>query len=168
MEYRQTTQVPNELFDIHLLNLTFSEIKILLYIIRQTYGWISKNGKRKQRDRITHGQFSNKTGLSRRIITESVQSLIIKHLIKVTDYYGNFLHEPKQRKGKVGIYYAPCVHRSANNSTKVCNPKHKPMQNRVFNKTNNTKLNRQKDFGTVVNRVSDWDRIQEILNNRNR
>ena len=48
MTYKQTTQVPNELFDIHLPDLTFSELKILLFIIRQTYGWRLKNGNRKQ------------------------------------------------------------------------------------------------------------------------
>jgi hypothetical protein len=36
MNYRQTTQIPNVIFDVHLIS--FSELKILLYIIRQTYG----------------------------------------------------------------------------------------------------------------------------------
>ena len=48
MEYQKTTHVPNELFDTYLPKLSFSELKILLYIIRQTYGWKLKNGKRKQ------------------------------------------------------------------------------------------------------------------------
>ncbi len=36
--YKQTTHVPNEVFDKWLAILTESEIKILLVIIRQTYG----------------------------------------------------------------------------------------------------------------------------------
>jgi len=99
MNYKQTTQVPNEVFDKHLPNLTFSELKLLLIIIRQSYGWKTKNGKRKERDRITYSQFQAKTGLSRRVITETVQSLLIKHLISVTAKSGERLHQPEERKG---------------------------------------------------------------------
>jgi hypothetical protein len=162
MKYQQTTQVPNKLFDVYLINLSFAEIKILLYIIRQTFGWIDKKGKRKKRDRITHGQFVNKTGLSRRIISETIQSLIVKHLITVTDYHGNLLHNPQQRKGKVGIYYTPCLQKSANESTKVCKRKHKPMQNRVYNKTKETKL-KIKNGNKIINKISDQERIKQIL-----
>ena len=169
MTYKQTTQVPNELFDIHLPDLTFSELKILLFIIRQTYGWRLKNGNRKQRDRITHGQFSTKTGLSRRIISETIQSLIIKHHIQVSDYDGNLLHQPKLRKGKVGIYYTPLFQTYAEKNKKVCKKKHIPMQNRVYNKTNNTKLKEQKEFKKderTTKRISDSERIQQILHSR--
>ena len=33
MHYKQTTQTPNELFDVQLTKLTFSELKILMYIM---------------------------------------------------------------------------------------------------------------------------------------
>jgi hypothetical protein len=39
MTYKHTTQVPNILFDTHLRELTESELKILLIVIRQTIGW---------------------------------------------------------------------------------------------------------------------------------
>ncbi|PHS65775.1 MAG: hypothetical protein COB12_06800 [Flavobacterium sp.] len=165
MNYKQTTQIPNVVFDKHLNNLSFSELKILLYILRQTYGWISKNGKRKKRDRITHGQFETKTGLSRRIISSTIQSLIIKQLITVSDYKGTLLHYPSERKGKVGIYYAPNLQTYADNDIKVGKKKHQPMQNRVYNKTNRTKLKRQKELSNNK-RKSDWQRMQEILQSR--
>ena len=70
------TQVPNILFDTHLPNLTESELKILLVIIRQTYGWIDKfTGKRKIKDRISQSQFRIKTGLSKRIISKTLKML---------------------------------------------------------------------------------------------
>lgn len=165
MNYRQTTQIPNVIFDVHLTQLSFSELKILLYIIRQTYGWVTKKGKRKTRDRITHGQFHTKTGLSRRIISQTIQSLIIKQLITVTDYKGRRLHYPHERKGKVGIYYAPHIETCADNDTKVGNQKHQPVQNKVDNKTNGTKLKRQKN-SSQTKRISDWNRMQEILQKR--
>lgn len=163
MNYKRTTQVPNEIFDIHLAKLSFSEMKILLYIIRQTFGWKLKNGKRKSRDRITHGQFITKTGLSRRIISKTIQNLITKQLIKVTDFKENLLHEPNLRKGKMCIYFAPCVQTYALNSTKVCKQEHKHVQNRVYNKTNNTKLNRQKGFSCGMKKLSDGERIRQVL-----
>lgn len=162
MRYQKTTQVPNEVFDKYLTELSFSELKVLLCIIRQTYGWQLKNGKRKQRDRITHNQFQTKTGLSRRVISDVIQSLILKHLISVTDYQGVKLHTPEQRKGKVGIYYAPCFVTCAEKSNKVCRQQHYPMQNREHNKTNGTKLTQQKR-SLQKNRVSDWERMQQIL-----
>ncbi len=162
MIYQQTTQIPNVVFDVHLTQLSFAELKILLCIIRQTYGWITKKGKRKKRDRITYGQFETKTGLSRRIISQTVQSLIIKQLIRVTDYHGVILHYPHERKGKVGIYYAPNFQTYADNSSKVGKQKHQPVQNRVYNKTNVTKLKRQKGI-SIPKRISDWERMQQIL-----
>jgi phage replication O-like protein O len=161
MNYQKTTQVPNEIFDIHLTTLTNSELKILLYIIRQTYGWKLKNGKRKKRDRITYKQFNQKTKVSIRSIPVAIQSLITKHLINVTDFKGNLLHTPEQRKGKVCIYYTPCVQRCAEKNKEVCKKVPQPMHNRVYNKTNTTKLTRQKG------RVSDFQRIQQILHSRN-
>ena len=120
MNYQKTIQVPNEVFDTCLPELTFSELKILLYIIRQTYGWTLKNGKRKQRDRITYKLFHQKTGVSIRTIPIAIQSLIVKHLISVTDYQGNFLHSPNLRKGKVSIYYAPWFERCAKKDSNLC------------------------------------------------
>ncbi len=165
MNYQQTTQIPNIIFDTYLTQLSFSELKILLYIVRQTYGWKQKNGKRKNRDRITYGQFRSKTGLSRRIISQTIQSLIVKHLISATDYYGNKLHTPQKRKGKVSIYYAPSIQTCAKRSTNLGNQKHIPMQNMVHNKTNSTKLTRQKSFEKVT-RQSDYERVQELLQAR--
>jgi|GEM_PF-5356806 len=52
MIYKQTTQVPNIFFDQLLLTLTEAEIKLLLVIMRPTYGWIDpRTVKRKQRNR---------------------------------------------------------------------------------------------------------------------
>ena len=166
MNYQKTTHVPNTLFDIYLPQLTFSELKILLYIIRQTYGWKLKNGKRKQRDRLTYSYISKKTGLSRRIISETIQSLIVKHLIKVTDHHGNLLHDASQRKGKVGIYYTPLLQTNALNNKKVCKQKQTPMQNRVYNKTKQTKEKKQMR-GERTKRISDWERISQIINSKN-
>ena len=102
------TKVPNVLFDQHLAYLSGSELKILLFIIRQTYGWFDKKtGGRKSRSRITHGLIMKKTGLSRRAISESIKSLADKKLIEITDYKENLLSDALERKGQFSLFYAP-------------------------------------------------------------
>ncbi len=107
MIYQQTTQVPNIVFDAHLPSLTESELKLLLIIIRQTFGWFDKaTGQRKTRDRISHGQFMKKTGLSRRVITKALKSLVEKGLITVTCENGKTLHQAVERKGVARLFYS--------------------------------------------------------------
>ena len=163
MRYQRTTSVPNEVLD-NLTSFSFTELKILLHIIRQTYGWKVKNEKRrKTRDRISYSQFEEKTGITRRSISSSIQSLILKQKIQVTDYQGNLLHTPNLRKGKTCIYYAPLFERCEMKSRKVGNHSQQPVQNRPYNKTNGTKLMRQKGVIQKGKRISDWERIQQIM-----
>ncbi len=101
MKYRQTTMVPNELFDVHLPYLSLSELKVFLVIIRQTNGWIDKRtGKRKVSDRISHSQFIRKTGLSRRVISSTIQKLISRGLIEVKNQKGDLVSNSEERRGK--------------------------------------------------------------------
>lgn len=106
LEYKETTPLPNVIVDRHLKLLTFSELKILLVIIRQTYGWVDRQtGKRKVRDRITHQQFKEKTGLSKRTITRNLKKLVSRNLISVGDQNGRMLFLAEERRGKAFLYY---------------------------------------------------------------
>lgn len=103
--YKETTPVPNVIFNRYLKILRWTELKVLLVILRQTYGWVDKStGKRKIRDRISHTQFIEKTGLSRRTITRVVQSLVNRRLVNVGDEKGQILGLGKERRGKF-LYY---------------------------------------------------------------
>lgn len=146
------TPTPNILFDKLLKELNNSELRILLVIIRQTNGWIDKKTtKRKIRDRITHSQFILKTGLSRRIISETIKSLSQKGLIEASDHSGNILNTPVERKGKWTIYYSPLLDSSqslllhkqiqVNNKINICKKRHKHAQNLIHNKRNYNKRN---------------------------
>ena len=106
MNYRQTTQVPNCVFDQYMPHLKEAELKVLMVIIRQTYGWIDKNtGMRKTRDWISHRQFEVKTGLSRRSISDALQSLVARRLVEISDPAGRSLVSSRQRSGKVQTCY---------------------------------------------------------------
>ena len=69
------TQLPNELFDEWLPDLGLGEIKVLMVIMRKTFGW------HKTRDRISLTQLEKHTGLGRRHILKAVKTLSEKRLI---------------------------------------------------------------------------------------
>ena len=105
--YKQSTQIPNVLLDRYLPSLSESKLKILLVILRQTNGWINcRTGKHKTRDRISHSQFKEKTGLCSKIISKAIQSLVLKGLITVTDKAGNQLPNTSDRKGNPRLFYS--------------------------------------------------------------
>jgi DNA-binding transcriptional ArsR family regulator len=82
-----TTPVPDLLFDAIMPELTESELKVLLYIIRRTYGF------KRQSDTISLNQLADGitrrdgrvldrgTGLSRSTVKRALRSLKQKHLI---------------------------------------------------------------------------------------
>lgn len=134
------TPISNILLDNFISTLTGSELKILLIILRQTVGF------HKQRDKMTYVQLQKKTGLSKRIITETIQSLINKNLILVTDYQNKPLENTGDRKGKILLFYSSPLSTSAENSTDQCTKRHHPVQKSAYNKIYITKETAQKDF----------------------
>lgn len=147
------TKTPNILFDQLLRELSNSELKILLVIIRQTNGWLDrKSRKYKTRDRITYSQFILKTGISRRVISIAINSLLERNLIEITDTIGNVLHTPKNRKGRFFIYYSANLKSvqspstCAEKDTNMCKNLHKPVQKVIHNKRNYIKRNNTKEI----------------------
>lgn len=136
------TKVPSIVFDNYLPQTTsLAEMKILLVIIRQTMGWKNiKTGKRKIKDRISHNLFIHKTGLSRKVISKSIHSLVSKGLITVFDYRGNVLDTPQKRKGKSMLFYSfsgiQLMHFKASTYAQSTI---RPMHKRTYNKRNHIK-----------------------------
>lgn len=107
MYYSRTTQVPNQLFDYLLPRLTFSELKVLLVVIRQTLGWvIGPSGQRKSRDWLSSRRMETLSGLSKRAISMATSSLIERGLLVVTNHQGALLESPSSRKGRTRLYYS--------------------------------------------------------------
>ncbi|KKP93588.1 MAG: hypothetical protein US04_C0001G0640 [Candidatus Nomurabacteria bacterium GW2011_GWD2_36_14] len=164
------TKTPNIIFDQLLLELNNSELKILLVIVRQTYGWWdSKSKEYKKRDRITYNQFISKTGISRRIISIAINSLLKKNLIEITDTSGNILDVPKDRKGRYFIYYSALIKHvhslstCAKNDTNMCKKRHQHVQNMVHNKRNYNKRNLSKERGPNYKQIGE---IIEVVKSR--
>ena len=73
------TRIPNEVMEaLSRIKLTLYEIRILLYIMRKTFGW------GKDEDAISYTQFEDATGISRRHIGRALISLEDKKIIKIS------------------------------------------------------------------------------------
>lgn len=84
-----TTPTPDEIFDRFLTELTHGELRVILYIIRRTYGF-KKDSDRISLKQICSGimredgeRLDSGTGLERRSAIRVVQSLEAKGLITV-------------------------------------------------------------------------------------
>ena len=70
------TQAPNLFFDEIFKNLTEGELRVVLVLVRQTFGW------HKQYDRISLSQMAEKTGMARTSICRSLNSLLAKGIVQ--------------------------------------------------------------------------------------
>jgi hypothetical protein len=105
----KTTPVPNTVFE-YIPSLSEAELKLYLIILRQTIGWKDKQkNSRKVYDWISASQFQSKTGLSRRAISIAIHTLSFRNLILIADEHGKVLHTPKDRRGKIRLYYRIAV-----------------------------------------------------------
>ena len=95
------TQTPNELFDRWLPLLKEVELKVLLVIMRKTFGW------HKTKDWISISQLEKLTGCSATHVISAVRTLIEKGLVKKE------IHGPI---GKQVTYYELIVYDDSNNS----------------------------------------------------
>src|SRR3954453_9394654 len=82
-----TTQVPDELFDELMPRLSGAELKVLLYIIRRTFGF-KKESDNISLQQLLHGittvegtVLDRGTGLSKKTLLETIKSLLEKNLI---------------------------------------------------------------------------------------
>ena len=94
-------QCPNDLIDHWMPLLKEGELRILLIVIRKTFGW------NKDKDYISYSLFEEISGLGRKAVMKSVQSLVEKGIIKkeITGIFGKekvfyslIVHETEQQK----------------------------------------------------------------------
>ncbi|GGG25004.1 hypothetical protein GCM10011344_27080 [Dokdonia pacifica] len=128
MKLNHTTAVPNIFFDKQIGELSGSAIRVYLKIVRNLLGWRDQNGQVKKRDWIAHSQFE-KTGLSNRSVTNGIQELLEKQLIQATDYIGNDVSNPKERKHAQRVYYSLILENSEKTTFYNEKTKEKPPHN---------------------------------------
>ena len=173
--YKNTTRVPNEIFDLNLKYLSQAELKVLLVIIRQTLGWLDRStGLPKTKDWISRSFFQKKSGLSYKSISLGIAGLIHNNLIVTTDKYGYILKTAKQRRGKKKIYYAYApmyeepdfitrVKKFIELEKKLPYTKGIPTKNVLSNKSTLVKTQRDIRFrSSPESRLTDYERYQQI------
>lgn len=93
------TQVPNEFFDEMLPTLKEGELRILIVIMRQTFGWGNKEW-----DRISISQLMKKSGMERMAVVRATKSLVEKKLV---------IKHKEGVKGQENSWYSLCVESEA-------------------------------------------------------
>ena len=161
--YKNTTQTPNELFDVLLKTLTTSELKVLLTIIRKTIGMIDpSSGKRVERAWISQRLFMRCCSLSGRAVSTAIESLVHQHLIEVTDKEGRELNAKYKRRGVSRLYFASRL-RLVQNLKKASEPAGiNPVTKGHTIKLTTIKLSCYKR-SQGIRKLSDEERYQQIL-----
>lgn len=95
------TQAPNELFDEWLPKLSHVQLKVLMVILRKTFGW------HKIRDRISLTQLEKYTGAKRQAIISATKKL---------QGLGLILKEVEGKNGEQETFYELIVIEDSNNS----------------------------------------------------
>lgn len=169
MYYKNTTQTPNSLFDEHLKNLSKSELKLLLTIIRKTIGQVDLRDRSKRLDRawISQRLFRICTSLSGRAVSSAIDSLIHKELIIVTDKKGNRLNHKFRRRGTPKLYFSSNLLLETNQEKRTNDLTYQT----PVKKSNTIKLKDIKLLCDISSqgktKLTDKERIEQILQKRN-
>jgi len=167
--YTNTTQTPNILFDHLLKQLTNSELKVLLTVIRKTIGQVHPTISNTRMDRawISQKLFMLCCNLSGRAVSSAIDSLVNQKLLVVTDKRGKELTTKSKRRGASKLYYSSLL--------RLDKKKEKASEVACYNpvtKGHTIKLNRMKQScynkSQGVKRLSDSQRYLQIQNQGNR
>lgn len=113
----RSTPVPNVLVDTWMPRLSDTELRVLLVVTRQTFGFqaggktsgFQEKGKgasaRRARDWITHSQLKLKTGRASAAVSHAVDGLMKKGLLCVCTADGRSLQTPQERRRYPGKLY---------------------------------------------------------------
>ena len=97
---------PNGLVDAEMPLLKDTELRVLLVVLRQTWGWRDKaTGRPKERDWLTHGRLKKSTGRASEAVSAAVDGLVRRGLIIVEDAAGNALPTPADRRRHAASLY---------------------------------------------------------------
>ncbi len=101
--------VPNAVVDALLPDLKDTEIRVLLFVLRQTQGWTDpRTGRPKARDWLTHGRLKRATGRASEAVSAAVDVLVRHGLVVVEDAEGRPLPTAAERRRlAAALYFRP-------------------------------------------------------------
>ncbi len=110
--------VPLRLVDEVMPRLRDTELRVMLVVLRQTWGWRADRSaedaegtagrKHKRRDWLSHRQLCRRTGRGSDAVSGAVASLVAAGLLVVEDAGGTALATPEERRRCLGrLYFRP-------------------------------------------------------------
>jgi phage replication O-like protein O len=95
------TPVPNLVIDDLMPRLRDTEFRLLLVVLRQTWGW------HKERDWLTHSQLKRRTGRSSAALSKAISVLVRANLILVRNRAGQILDTAvERRREQASLYFS--------------------------------------------------------------
>lgn len=161
--YKRTTQTPNIIFDYLLKELTETELKVLLTVIRKTVGQRDPydSNKRIQRAWLSQRLFCLCTGKSGRAVSTAVDTLSRKRYIRITDEDHTVLDTKSKRRGASRLYYESSFFEQEP-APAACEPSyHNAMKKGHTIKLNETKKSCYNSL-QCIQRLSDSQRFRQI------
>lgn len=99
-----TTPVPNCLLDGWLPELTDTELRVLLVVVRATWGWQEEQGRR-QRQWLSHRLLQMRTGRSSAAVSKAIEGLVQRGLLAVESGDGQPKLTANERRRERGRLY---------------------------------------------------------------
>ena len=93
-----TTPFSNFLLDRAMPRLRDTEWRLICVIVRQTFGWSTGDGGRKQSDWLSHFQLKRRTGRSSSAVSRGIDVLVRSGLVIVRDSFGRPLRTARSRQ----------------------------------------------------------------------
>lgn len=99
--------LPISFVDEHLPTLSDGEARLYLVVARQTIGWVTESGERKEWDWISHTELKRRMGRSGTSVSKAIEDLSARGLIRVGDEKGTPLTDATARRARFGkLYFA--------------------------------------------------------------
>ncbi len=100
--------LPIVVIDSLLPTLKDTELRVLLVVLRQTWGWTTTDGQVKSMDWLAHSQLKARTGRASEAVSAAIDILIQRGLITVQDERGILLSSATSRRRCRGkMLFAP-------------------------------------------------------------
>ena len=97
------------LLDSVMPELKDTEWRLLCVIVRQTIGWSTGGGQRKNRDWLTQRQLMARTGRNSAALSAALDVLVRRRLVNAWDEAGELLLTPQERRRCRGrVYFGLC------------------------------------------------------------
>ena len=152
-DMQQCTPLPNRLLDELMPELTDTQLRVLLVVLRATEGWKGEGNGRKERDWLSHAQLKARTGRASAAVCAAIEVLVGRGLVTVENQSGRELATANERRrSKLYFRLGPAVSQSGSVLRSPTRPLVPATSETEFRNAKNTKENDTKEL--IMNTLS--------------